>query len=157
MCAQTQAPVLPSCSQDWTPKGLCCTPHTALDLQKRSHSQHNRKKCKTGTDKLTTFHKYYIFLYAATSLAFVATPRNKHHWGPTSAVLCKAPMWGVTPEICQTEKDHLHPPSLLGSLPAACARALLPTPTFHTVYVILTAAVMEWASCSLPINGGGLN
>lgn len=65
-----------------TLKGLCCTPHTVLDLQKRHRSEDNRKKWKTGRDKLTTFHKYNIFLYAATSLVFAATPRSKHPCGP---------------------------------------------------------------------------
>lgn len=87
-----------------TLKGLCCTPHTVLDLQKRNCSELNKKKGRTGRDKLATFHKYNISLYAATSQVFAATPRNKHHCGPIS----------TTPEPCQAEKHHLHPPTFWG-------------------------------------------
>lgn len=34
-------------------------------------------------------------------------------------------------------------PSLVQAVPATCARALLPNPSFHTVYVNLTATVIE--------------
>lgn len=135
-----------------TLKGLCCTPHTDLDLQKRNCSEHNRKKCKTSRDKHATSHKYSLFLMQSPDW-YLQPPQETNTTAGLNTHFNSALIWGVTPEPCQTEKDHFHCPSLLGSLPAACARALLPNPTSYTVYVNLTAAVRDWAGCSLPING----